>query len=129
MEVSLSLASEKYELPKRKRQKKSVLVQSVCKGTKSDGSQCTSKHCENSEYCKRHQPKVETRSVETSTSQCTIYTKDSGTNTEGTMLDVVTANNVIMDLIVDRGKQERAITELLNVYNALKEQLEFLENI
>ena len=122
-ESSLSFES----LPKAKRQRKEIAIEFLCKGIKANGDQCSFGSIKGSLYCKRHSPKATHVNVETNT--CSKMMIESSTNTEGTMLDITTANKVILELIDDRVKHEKIISELLNLYNILQDQLEELQSI
>ena len=54
---------------------------------------------------------------------------DSSTNTEGTMDDITTANNIILELIDDKVEKEKQIAELLELYNILQTQIEQLQSL
>ena len=54
---------------------------------------------------------------------------DSSTNTEGTILDITTANKVILEFLDDRAEHEREMSELIELYNNLRYQIEQLQLI
>ena len=127
MENSLSFESASISLPKVKRQRREIPKESLCNGIKSNGDQCSFNRLKNEMYCKRHIPKVIHMSIETNT--CNEIMVDSSTNTEGTMLDVTTANKVILQLMEDKIEQEKHMTELIKHYKTLSDQLEQIQNI
>lgn len=127
-ENSLSYESASISLPKAKRQKRrEIPFESLCKGTKSNGEPCSFACLKESIYCKRHKPKAIQRSIETNT--CRTNMIESSTNTEGTMLDITTANQLIMEFIDDKVEKEKQMSELLEIYNVLREQLLELQSI
>jgi len=113
--------------PKVKQQKRKFSSDLLCRGIKSNGDRCSFKSVKNTSYCKHHIPKLTQKNIETNT--CNEYMVDSTTNTDGTMLDITTANKVIIGLIADRVEHEKQITELIDMYNELRDQLEQLQSI
>ena len=113
---------------KTKRQRRDIPFESLCKGIKPNGDQCSFACSKDSLYCKRHIPKATQRSIETNTFDLNVMV-DSTTNTEGTMLDITTANNLILEFIDDRVDKEKQIEELIELYNILRDQLEELQTI
>ena len=65
-------------------------------------------------------------SIETNTEQ---YGMDASTNTEGSMLDIETANKLVLEFIDDKIEREQAMAELVELYNVLRTQLEQLQSI
>jgi len=126
-EHSLSFESASVSLPKAKRQRKEIPFDSLCKGKKPNGDQCSFSCIKDSLFCKRHTPKVEVKSIETNT--CNGNMIDSSTNTEGTILDITTANKVILEFLDDRAEHEREMSELIELYNNLRYQIEQLQLI
>ena len=112
-------------LPKAKRQRREIPNECLCKGIKPNGNQCSFARLKDNMYCKRHIPK--TVNIETNT--CSTIMIDSSTNTEGTILDITTANKVILEFIDNRIEQEKKMDELIDLYNVLQEQLNYLQNI
>ena len=66
-ENSLSFESASISLPKAKRQKKNIPFESICKGIKPNGEQCSFSCLKDNLYCKRHIPKAKQISIETNT--------------------------------------------------------------
>ena len=127
-ENSLNLEFESISLPKAKRQRREVPKESLCEGIKSNGNQCSFSCLKGSLYCKKHTPKSILLSAETNT--CNVIMVDSSTNTEVTMMDdIITANNVILDLIDDRVEHEKQIEEFLEIYRFFQRELEILQLI
>jgi len=116
MENSLSI-----NLPKPKRQRREIPKEFLCKGIKSNGEHCSFASVKNEMYCKHHMPKV---SVVNTCNEMI----DSSTNTEDTMImDIETANKIILELIDDRVEHEKQIAELLDIYRIFKTEFENLQ--
>ena len=90
-----------------------------CKKILVTGKQCMLQHQLNSEYCKRHTQNI-THSVETNTEFCLV---DSSTNTDGTILDITTANETIVCMIDELTNKEKYIEDLQYKYDQLKEKV------
>ena len=102
-------------VPKSKRRKQEHNVKEQCKGTKSNGDQCLFSQAKGSLYCCHHLPKSEM--------------VDSYTNTEGNILDITTANKLILEFIDDKVEYEHTMSELLELYNLLKKELDVIKSI
>jgi len=126
-ENSLSFESASISLPKSKRQRREVPIESLCKGIKPNGDQCSFCSLKDSLYCKRHAPKTTLISIGTDTWNKNMI--DSSTNTEGTILDITTANQIILEFINDKVEHEKAMSELIELYNILRDELEELQSI
>ena len=122
-ENSLSFESA----PKTKRQRREIPFEFLCRGIKPNGDQCSFACLKDNKYCKRHIPKATQKSIETNT--CNEIMVDSSTNTEGMMLDITTANKVILEFIDDRVEHEKQMEELIELYNVLRDQLSELQTI
>ena len=129
-ETSLSFESASIDLPKSKRRRREIPKEDLCQGIKPNGDQCSFSCLKDNLYCKRHIPKSKQRSIETNTcNNLNALVVDSSTNTEGTMLDLTTANKLILEFIDDRVEKENQMAELLELYNLLRDQLDELQSI
>lgn len=129
-ENSLSFESASLSLRKAKRQKREIPEELLCKGIKPNGVQCSFSRLCFSLYCKRHIPKA--IQINTGTNTChelNVIVVDSSTNTEGNMLDITTANKVILEFIDDKLETENKMAELIELYNVLRDQLAKLQSI
>jgi len=126
-EMSLSFESASISLPKAKRQRREIPKEFLCNGNTSNGNQCSFASLKGSMYCKRHIPKATVSNIGTNTPQDSIGMVDSSTNTEDNMLDLITANKLILELIDDRVEHEKQITELLEIYRLYQSEFEQLQ--
>lgn len=134
--MEIENTSEVDEKQKKKRQRKHISVDLLCKGIKPNGDQCKFSHIKDSLYCHHHKPKTISEMTDASTwtdtnemITSTVDMVDSSTNTEETMLDLTTANQVILDLIDDKVEKQRAMTELIELYLNLRDDLEQLQTV
>ena len=88
---------------------------SNCNGITAAGKNCSFKALEGYKFCKRHMKK-EHNEASTSTDD-DIYN------------DLETANQIIVDLVHDLVEKESALSELLELYIILEDQLTQLNNI
>jgi len=94
----------------------------LCKKILQTGRQCSFSCVSNNDYCKRHITKIDLIDVATSTESTLDFTNtfDASTNTEGTILDITTANKTVLVLIDELTEKEKELDELFKKYQILK---------
>ena len=103
--------------PKRKKNK----VEDLCIALKKNGERCNFVQLQGSLYCGHHKTKSDECNKPVMMESCT--------NTEGTIIDITTANKLILELIDDKIEREQAMTELLELYKIVRTELEELQTI
>ena len=102
-------------VPRSKQQKREYKVEDLCIAIKNNGERCKFVKLKGTVYCGHHKPKEDVSNKQLMT--------DSYTNTEGTIIDITTANKLILEFIDDKVEYERSIAELLELNNILRTEL------
>jgi len=84
--------------PSTKRQKREIDSNVQCQGFTMKGKRCVFQKQHDDIFCKFHKKR-----------KIDVSTNNVSTNTEGTMLDITTANEVIFQLLSERNEYERVI--------------------